>query len=147
MQEKRQRFGVDRQISLQLEDEPHARDIDLVEEITLRASFREDPALFDPVPELVGREIHKAADGIEPHHVVPIPPRGSYGCFGDQLLTKPASSASPSGSTTLRVTYWSPCVPSARGTPLPRRRRTRPVLELGGIVIVTAPLGVGTATR
>ena len=47
---------------------------------------------------------------------------------------------------TCSPTYRSPRLPSGRGTPLPRNRKTLPVLAPLGTVMVTGPVGVDTST-
>src|SRR6266849_6269671 len=71
--------------------------------------------------------------------------RGLYGCPSRHFCINASSSASfPSGSTIRVVTNRSPVAPAAFGSPLPLRRKMRPLEVFFGIDNSTALPNVGT---
>src|SRR5260370_27762733 len=73
--------------------------------------------------------------------------RGLYGCPSRHFCIKASSSASlPSGSMIRVVTNRSPVVPGAFGSPLPFRRKVRPLEVFLGIDNSTALPSVVTRT-
>src|SRR4051794_38206129 len=153
---QRDRVLSDRQIFPQFSDQPDAGDVDLAESIGAGIPFRPHPAVRDPgvqvrrgkageqLPKLVGSD-HGAAPPLSRPLSRPMSRRGSKPGSGRPRRREGLNSSSTGPITTLRVTYSSPALSApCAGTPLPRRRSTRPVSDPSGTRSVTAPLGVGT---
>ena len=132
---------VDAEIRLEIPDQPRLRQIGLKIEMSI-AGYRHQP----PASTVLSGYRVRSTDEFWVHHHTPIDCRGLYsaGCH-------PATNASSfgsgfSGSISISLTYSSPLLPSARGTPRPFSLRTRPVFDHFGTATATAPPGVGTRT-
>src|ERR1700676_733125 len=137
---------VDPKIAFEIRDQPRPRQIGVKKNKCLSACERHEPLRFDPGIQRRSIKMRSGDELLGLHRHTPIDCRGLYST-GCQPATNASSFGSGfSGSISISLTYSSPLLPSARGTPRPFSLRTRPVFDHFGTATATAPPGVGTRT-
>src|SRR3981081_715591 len=132
---------------LQIENQLHPGEIDFGYGPASAVGARPRPAGVDPGLERLGLEVRIQEKFARFHAHTPIASRGLRAGAGRHWAMNFSSSGSGlSGNITLSVTYSSPRLPFGRGAPCPLSRRTVPVLDHFGMLMVTSPEGVGTFT-
>src|ERR1700731_49360 len=146
MQDDLDAFVVHPEIPLEITDQACPCQIDIRELKRLSAVDRHQPFRLDPGVQCRLIDMRSADEFLDLHRHTPIDCRGLYSTGCHSATNASSFGSGFSGSISISLTYSSPLLPSARGTPRPFNLRTRPVFDHFGTATATAPPGVGTRT-
>src|SRR5260221_3714480 len=146
MQDDGHALVVHAEIQPEILDQPRPREVGLGKKSCLSAGQRHQPLCLDPGIQRRSVKMRSGDELLGLHHHTPMDCRGLYSTGCHSATNASSFGSGFSGSISISLMYSSPLLPSARGTPRPFSRRTRPVLDHFGTATVTVPPGVGTLT-